>query len=181
MKGWAGTLLLGVLISLVGWGVAGIWSYYNNRTSIEEVILLDIVYRSHDIQEIQEACNKFIETQINEKKVINNCIRYSKDEVDIYKLMLPDMAKYLSKKHINKIMKYYNALYEYNFLMDGLSQEMRYLKEKQIVMKPEDLTYFKDKNDRINKIVKIIAQKYESIDDLPDDYRGMVSPETLIK
>jgi hypothetical protein len=181
-ESWVGKLLLGILVSIVAWAATNIYLYYDNRWKIEEVILLDINMHSQKLQEMQEFCNKYIDIELKENKIIDNCVRYSKDDIDIYKLMLPEIAKYLSKGNIIKIMKYYNELYEYSFLMEGLSGEIMFFKEKQIVIKPDDLTYFKDKNNRINKIIKIIAQKnYKSIDDLPDDYKGIIPPESLVK
>jgi hypothetical protein len=173
---------LGILISIVAWACTNIYYYYNNRWKIEEVVLLDITMYSQKMQEIQDVCNKYMDTQVKENTLIDNCMRYSKDDFDTYKIMFPEIIKYMSTENITKTMKFYNTLSEYNFLMDSLCKEIGYYKDKQIVIKSEDMNYFKNKNNRIKKIVNIITQKkYRSIYDLPDDYRGMVPPETLVK
>jgi hypothetical protein len=174
-ESWVEKLLLGIFIIIIAWACTSIYQYYSNRSKIESVILLDINMYSQKIKEFQDFCNIYFKKKLKKDNKINYLMRYSKDNFDTYNLMFPEIIEYCSKGHITKIMKFYNALVEYNFLMKGLCKELVYYKKNGIVLGVGDLTHLKNMNDRINKIVKIITQrKYESINDLPNDYSEII-------
>jgi hypothetical protein len=70
---------------------------------------------------------------------------------------------------------------EVNVLMDGLAKDILKLYEEKKTLDGDEISYLKRKKDRISALVNILTRKeFKKLRDLPEDYRGRISPQTII-
>jgi hypothetical protein len=174
-------LFLGLIVSIIGWIVIHIITFYVKRYRYGKVLLLDISFYILISKECMDFFNKYFNKFIVNDNIIDKPLRFTMDEFDLFKSIQNDIFNYFSSIYLVKIFKIYNALMEVNVLMDGLAKDILKLYEEKKTLDGDEISYLKRKKDRISALVNILTRKeFKKLRDLPEDYRGRISPQTII-
>lgn len=174
-------VIIGLTVSIIGWIIIHIINFYIRRYRYEKVLLLDISFYILISKECMDFFNKYFDTFIIANKVINRPPRFTIDEFELFKSILNDIFNYFGTNYLIKIFKIYNALVEVNVLMDGLAKDIFKLYEDKKILDDNEISYLNRKKDRISALVNILIRKeFKKLKDLPDDYRGRISAQSII-
>lgn len=175
-------LLLTIVGGLILWPIKGIIDHEIKRKRLKVAILTEIAYLLRAIKEMKQ----FFEGDFGNTLKVQEEVKYSADftpeEPDVYRVHAPTLTSYLSGDDLGRVIKFYRSAKEFDILCIGFFRDLNEWKKQKHKLDLEDVTYIHKKMARILSIANILTSKeIVAIGDLPNDYKGELPPETIIR
>lgn len=111
---------------------------------------------------------------------IETAAEYTPREVDYLDTVSELSLRHLRKRELLLLAKCEQALWETECLFTGLCRTITVLKEDNTVLTPALVEHLHAKIERIKSYLKKLPHKIDDLTSLPEDYRGVLPPETLV-
>lgn len=179
------TLTERILATILGgitlWLITKIASYFVKRSRIQAALLADINIHIAGAIEQRDAVAKLIEVHVVEGQKLPFPIPYNVGEYLLYKSLQKDLPEYLRKAEIVKVVKFYQALWEMDVSINGLASTLGKWEKDEVVLSKEQVTHAKKRKERVDSFCQMITgSDVRELSDLPDDYRSVKGPETVV-
>jgi len=174
-------LLIGISIGITVWILTNIMLLILKIFKIKNAILTDITFKIEELSEVKEFLITYFDEMINEKEHIERAPRFTRDELILFKTLLPNMLNYLGNNNLIKLIKFYGTFDEINILIEGLFNDFNFYKDNEKLLTSDNVSSLTRKKDRIIKLIDLVPNKVNTIRNLPDNYYERISPTTLIK
>lgn len=120
------------------------------------------------------------EKTIKENHTIETAAEYTVGEVDYLERVTELALRHLTKRELSQLAKCAAAIWEVEHLFDGLCSSISIIKEKKILLTPPLVAHLNAKINRIKSYLRVLPRNVESLSGLPEDYRDVLPPETLV-
>jgi len=174
------TLIIGVLITIVGWIITSFYGFERRRRAIARALILDIQTRIQAWNTIKTFLDHLIDNDIKVGWKIPYTALFQLSEPTPFDVLslLPVILHYY---HFSNILKTYYAFKEAEKLLTSLLRDITIWKEDEHVLSKEDIKYLCAKRDQIVSYISIFKQKeINKLGDLSKNYRGIQGTEGII-
>jgi len=174
-------LLATIIGGLLVWLITIVISHFVKRGRLRAALLADIAIHVAGAKEQCAAVAKLVEDHVVEGNRFPYPISYVVGEYLLYKSLQQNMSDYLSKIELVKVVKFYQALWEMDISINGLTATLGQLERDRTVITRELIAHIRRRKDRIDSYCLVLGGKdIGKLKDLPDDYKSIKGPATVI-
>ena len=175
-------ILSGLSVAFIIWLAQTALSYLIKRHRLEKALIVDINYHLLGISEAKNFINMLFKKVIKEGNTIKRTFHFAEDDYGLYKSVQNLLLTYFKHDKIEKLIKFYQLLWEAEHAIIGLMKDLEELKVKGESISTEDFDFLQSKKERISSLLEILSiNNMKNINDLPNDYRHRKGPEHMVK
>jgi hypothetical protein len=157
-------------------------SYFIRRYRIRSGLLADINLQINGIKEQKEAIRTLFEYTIKEKHTIPFPIFYNIGQYSYYCSTQQELASYINKSELRKVIKFYQSVWELDVSMYCLANTLSLWERDKRKLNASDIAHLNKRKDRINSYCQVLCiEGLDKIAQLPEDYRQIRAPETIVE
>lgn len=175
------TVLSGILTAILVWLLTKAAMFIIYKRKLEAGLIVNIGYYLDQIQEVTDYVKNLFDGSIVEGEVVKHAAHHTAESHDYYNAVIAKLPLYLSRKNMIKVVKFYKALYEFQVLTGGFLMDLQKHKENDDLLTKDQVNFLCRKKERIVALGKILCKANgKDLSSLPDDYKGRISPSTII-
>jgi len=175
------SLLVSILGAIVVWFVTTIISHVLKKSKLRAALLADVTINIAGVKEQRLAVAKLVEDYAIEGQKLLFPITYRVGEYLLYKSIQNDLLNYLNKTELVKVVKFYQTMWELDIAINGIASALGTWERDGIELTSEQAKHLKKRKERIDSFCEVICSKeIRNLNDLPDDYRSIKGPETVL-
>jgi len=175
------SLLATIVGAIVVWLITTTASHFLKKSKLRAALLADVTINIGGVKAQRLAVAKLVEDHAIEGQKLKFPISYKVGEYLLYKSIQHDLLDYLSKAELVKVVKFYQTMWELDIAINGIASTLGTWERDGIALSSEQVNHVKKRKERIDSFCKIICSKeIGKLTDLPDDYRSIKGPETVV-
>jgi len=175
-------LLLTIIGALLIWVIKEISNHFIKRSRLKAGLVADIMLYIAGAKEQRGAVKILVEDTAQEGRKLPFPISYNVGQYNFYNSIQRDLPAYLSKSELVKVIKFYQAIWELDVLINGLATTLGLWEREKHELTDRDIRHITKRKARIDSFCEAITSKeINSILDLPDDYRQVKGAETVVE
>lgn len=175
-------LLVTIIGGLVLWMIKELIVHQVKKRRLKAAILSEISVLAASVKETKQFLEGAFSTTLKKGEKVEYSADYTPEEFDVYNVHAPTLTSYLSMDELERVIKFYRGVKEFEVLCVGFFRDLNEWKKQNHQLSEEDVQYLAKKKARIISIATILDRKeIGSLKDLPNDYRGQLTPETIVR
>ena len=175
------SLLVSILGAVIVWLVTTFVSFTLKKSKLRAALLADVTINIAGVKEQRLAVAKLVEEYAVEGQKLIFPIAYKVGEYLLYKSIQNDLLNYLNKTELVKVVKFYQTMWELDVAINGIASTLGTWERDGIELTAEQAKHLKKRKERIDSFCEVICSKeIRTLEDLPDDYRLIKGPETVL-
>jgi hypothetical protein len=175
------SLLVTIIGAIAVWLITTVISHVLKKNRLRAALLADVTINITGVKEQRLAVSKLVEDHAIEGQKLPFPISYKVGEYLLYKSIQEDLLNYLDKAELVKVVKFYQTMWELDNSINGLASTLGTWERDGIALNLEQVKHIKRRKERIDSFCEIICSKeIRRLKDLPDDYRSIKGPETVV-
>lgn len=175
------SLLVTILGTIIVWVTTTIISHLLKKAKLRAALLADVSINMNGVKQQQLAVAKLVEDHAIEGHKLAFPILYKMGEYLLYKSIQHDLLDYLNKVELVKVVKFYQTMWELDVAIHLIASTMSTWERDGVALSLEQVNHIKKRKERIDSFCEIICSKeIRKLTDLPDDYRYIKGPETVV-
>jgi len=175
------SLLVTIIGTMVVWLLTTIVSHLLKKSKLRAALIADVQINISGVKEQRLAVTRLIEDHAVVGQKLTFPISYKVGEYLLYKSIQNDLLNYLNKIELVKVVKFYQTMWELDIAINGVASALGTWERDGIALSIEQVNHIKKRKKRIDSFCEIICSKeIRQLQDLPDDYRSIKGPETVV-
>jgi len=175
------SLLVTILGTLIVWSITTTVLHKLKKGKLREALLTDIKINIEGVKEQQLAVTRLVDKHAVEGHKLPYPILYRMGEYIFYKSIQNDLANYLNKEELLKVIQFYQKMWELDSAINGLASIMSIWEKRNLVFSSEHVDHLKKRKERIDSYCEVIcSQEIKKLLDLPDSYLTLKGTETVV-
>ena len=167
------SLLCGIAASLIVWLTTCVLRFVVKKSRVQTALLTDINYHRLGVAESAAFLEHFMERRVRRGSVLDEPFFFAMNEYELYRALQHDMAHYLSRRELVRVIKFYKAFWELENLLEAFFRTLETYRTGELPLSEANVNFLSRKTERICSLSRIVGQgEIKRLRDLPEDYRG---------
>lgn len=173
-------LIAAALGGFLGWILTRAVSFFVLRHRLLKYLLATLNWHFENLRGCRAWLDSYAEIVFKEGHVINVAAEYTRDELSSLTAVQDRCLQLLFEKELVKLVSCTKTIWELEALFAGFCGSIASYRDNKKVLDSDSIEYLHKKADRIKSIIDRLPQRVERIKELPDDYRGVITPRALV-
>lgn len=175
-------LLLTIIGAIIVWAIQSVTSHYIKKSRLRSGLLADIRIHIAGAREQNRAVKSLVEETVRQGAKIPFPIFYNIGHYSFYDSIQKELASYLSKAELVKVIKFYQAVWELDVSINALANTLSTRERDQQELTEGNMLHLKKRKARIDSLYEAISSnEVRTIACLPDDYRQVKGADTVLE
>ena len=170
-------MIIAALIGFLVWMIQRAINFVTMKRRLTHSLLTDIHMNLTQIKEAKKYLKILEDKVLLEGKKIDYVDRFTKTESSLFRAQLQDLPKYFKRRTLQRVIVFYQCVWELQTLLEGLMNYLGYLHEEKIVLTKKEVDDNNGRLDRIFRLIDLLSKKeIKSLDEIDIRYEDRIPP-----